>query len=144
MILVIDDNDIINMSNKKIFETVIRENNLNLMIYLGSDGLDIIKTTLRYEKNYNSIIKGIFTDENMDYFSGSEAIKFVRKFEQVKNYKKSKIISMTCHEDNKITDHIIKAGADLIMSKPITKNILLNMFKKIGLINNEKVDDSYE
>ncbi len=125
MILVIDDNDIINMSNKKIFETVIRENNLNLMIYLGSDGLDIIKTTLRYEKNYNSIIKGIFTDENMDYFSGSEAIKFVRKFEQVKNYKKSKIISMTCHEDNKITDHIIKAGADLIMSKPITKNIYI-------------------
>jgi len=104
------------------------------MIYLGSDGLDIIKTVLNHDKNYNSIIKCIFTDENMEYFMGSEAIKFVRRFEEVKHYQKTKIISMTCHEDNKITDHIIKAGADLVISKPLTKNILLNIFKKFGLL----------
>ncbi len=111
------------------------------MILLGSDGLDIIKTVLNNDKNYNSIIKCIFTDENMDYFNGTEAIRFVRKFEQVKNHKKTNIISITCHEDNKITDHIIKAGADLVISKPLTKSILLNTLKKIGFLNEERINE---
>lgn len=135
IILIIDDNEIINHSNKKLFESLIKEQNLNYQIVLGSDGLDIIKTALKYDKNYNLMIKGIFTDENMDFFNGSEAIKFVRNFEKTKNYQKSKIVSITCHEDTKITDYIIKIGADCIVSKPLTKNILLNIFKKIGLIN---------
>lgn len=109
--------------------------NLNYNVVLASDGLDIIKLALQYDKNYNSIIKGIFTDENMDYFSGSEAIQFIRKLEKVKNYQKTKIVSMTCYDDMKTTEHIIKIGADCIVSKPLTRNILLNTFKKIGLIN---------
>ncbi len=104
------------------------------MIYLGSDGLDIIKTVLNHDKNYNSIIKCIFTDENMEYFSGSEAIKFIRNLERIKNYQKAKIVSITCHEDSKIADYIIKAGADFVISKPLTKNILTNILKKIELI----------
>jgi len=134
IIIIADDNEIINMSNKKIFETIIRENNLNFRIFICSDGLDIIKLVLQHDKNYNSIIKCIFTDENMDYFCGSEAIRFVRKLEKVKIYQQCKIVSMTCYEDNKFIDNIEKAGADLVISKPITKNILLNTMKKIGLI----------
>jgi len=114
---------------------LIKDLNLNYNVVLASDGLDIIKLALQYDKNYNSIIKGIFTDENMDYFSGSEAIQFIRKLEKVKNYQKTKIVSMTCYDDMKTTEHIIKIGADCIVSKPLTRNILLNTFKKIGLIN---------
>ncbi len=102
---------------------------------MGSDGLDIIKTALKYDKNYNAMIKGIFTDENMDFLNGTEGIEFIRKFEKIKNYQETKIVSMTCHEDTKITDYILKKGANCVVSKPLTKNILLNTFKKIGLIN---------
>ena len=42
----------------------------------------------------------------MDYFNGSEAIKFIRKFENLKSHKNTKIISLTCHEDLKIIDFI--------------------------------------
>jgi len=136
----VDDNEIINNSNKKIFETLIKDLQLNYNVVLGSDGLDIIKIALRHEKNYNQIVKAIFTDENMDYFNGSDAIRFIRNLEKTKNYQKTKIVSMTCHEDNKIIENIIKIGADCVMSKPLTKNMLLNTFKKIGLVGNNYLD----
>ena len=135
IILIVDDNEIINNSNKKLFESLIKEHNLNYSLELGSDGLDIIKTALKYDTNYNVMIKGIFTDENMDYLNGTEGIKFIRKLEKIKNYQKTKIVSMTCHEDPKITDYIQQKGADCVISKPLTKSILLNTLKKIGLIS---------
>jgi len=135
IILIVDDNEIINNSTRKLFEILIKEYNLNYQLVLGCDGLDIIKLALEYDKDYNSMIKGIFTDENMDFLKGTDGIKFIRKLEKIKNYQKTKIVSITCHEDSKITDYIIKIGADCVVSKPLTKNILLNTLKKIGLIN---------
>jgi len=135
-ILVVDDNDIINQSNKRLFETLIKEYNLNLCVVQGCDGLDIIRTALNYDKNYNQMLKGVFTDENMDFFNGTDAIEFIRKLEKAKNYRKTQIVSMTCHEDTMITDYIIKKGADYVVSKPLTKNMLFNLFKRLGFINN--------
>ncbi len=82
------------------------------------------------------MLKGIFTDENMDYFNGTQAIEFIRKLEKIKNYRKTQIVSMTCHENTKITDYIVEKGADYVLLKPLTKNMVLNIFKKIGFINN--------
>ena len=79
------------------------------------------------------MLKGIFTDENMDYFNGTQAIEFSRKLEKAKNYRKTQRVSRTCHEDTMITDYIVEKGADYVLLKPLTKNMVLNIFKKIGI-----------
>ena len=123
IIILVDDNDIINQSNKKILSEFLKENNLIYELIMGNDGLDIIKLVLKYENKYN-LIKFIITDENMDYYQGTEAIAFIRKFEKIKKLINTKIISLTCHEDVNIINNIIKIGANSVLSKPLTKNML--------------------
>ncbi len=67
-------------------------------------------------------IKLIISDENMDYLNGSDAIRFIRKLEKVKNLTKTKIVSLSCHEDNKIKEYIFNEGADYILTKPLKTN----------------------
>jgi DNA-binding NarL/FixJ family response regulator len=74
----------------------------------------------------------IITDENMEFLNGSEAIKVIRSIENRKKCEKKLIISLTCHEDFAIIDSINKAGADYILSKPLSANkispLLMNCF----------------
>lgn len=129
-----DDNEIINESNKKIITDILNEYKLNLNIVVANDGYDIIKIALTHEYDYETITC-IVTDENMDYMSGSKAIRFIRNFEKVKNLNSRKIISLTCHEDTNILNNIYNSGADEILSKPLSKNNMKKIFGKIGLIN---------
>lgn len=129
IIILADDNIIINNSNKKIFEKIICELKLDFEIEIVSDGLDIIKLCLDNEKNYNHKIKAIFTDENMDYYSGSDAIKFIRNFEKIKNKTPVNIVSITCNVDNKTNKEILKAGADYVLEKPLSKSSVFNILK---------------
>lgn len=122
-IILVDDNELINNSNKKLLSDFIKENNLNYNIILGTDGLDIIKLVLKYENKYN-LIKFIITDENMDYYNGTEAIAFIRKFEKVKKLKNTIILTLTCHEDVHMINYIKKLGADNVLSKPLSKQLL--------------------
>ena len=125
VVMIIDDNTIINNANKKILSNILKENNLNYKIIDGADGLDIIKVILKFEKKYD-LIKFIITDENMNFFSGTEAIEFVRKFERATKKTKIKIIYITAHEDVNIVNKILTAGGDIVLSKPLTHNALKN------------------
>ena len=53
-IMLVDDNEIINQSNKNLITEILKENKLNYLITLGTDGLDIIRLVLNYEFNYSS------------------------------------------------------------------------------------------
>lgn len=131
-ILIVDDNDIINQSNKKIVKEILHEYKIDLDIIIANDGYDIIRIALNNELDYQ-LMKCIITDENMDYMSGSEAIRFLRTFEKMKNLSLCKIISLTCHEDTNILNNIYKSGADDIVTKPISKNEMKKIFEKIDL-----------
>lgn len=123
--LLADDNEVINTSNKKVIAEILKEKKYEYEIVLLNDGLDIIRFALNLQKHYG-LIKFIITDENMDYFNGSEAIKFLRKLEYVKSYKKVQIFSLTCHENNQITNTIFDSGADHVLIKPISKEVIKN------------------
>lgn len=133
IIMIADDNEIIKNSNKKIILEILSENRLDYDIIIGNDGYDIVKMAMLYEKKYH-LIKCIFTDENMDYMPGSEAIAFLRKFEKIKKLKNTKVILCSCHEDRTILNNTIKAGADDVLSLPISKNVLKLIFSKFGII----------
>jgi len=67
----------------------------------------------------------------MDYMNGSEAIIFVRKLEKGRNLKPIKIASLTCYENLLTTKHILNAGADIVLSKPVSKSKLTDLINKI-------------
>ena len=134
VVLIVDDNVIINLSNKKMISEILKEYKLDYQIISGGDGYEIFKIAINYEYNYK-MIKCIFTDENMENFNGSEGISFIRKLEKLKHFKKTKIISMTCHEEKNILHMIMSSGADCVIPKQISKNSLISNLKKIGFFN---------
>lgn len=129
IILIVDDNQIINLSNKNIVDSILNQFNVKMDFLLCNDGLDIIEHISN--EDYADMIKVIITDENMEYMSGSEAIRIVRTIESRKKNIYRKIICVTCQEDNKILDHIKKSGADYILTKPLLRAKISSIFKDI-------------
>jgi len=69
----------------------------------------------------------------MDYLNGSEAIKFIRNIERLKSKNPICIFSLTCNEDNNSGEMIIKAGADIILNKPLSKQRIKSLIEKNNL-----------
>lgn len=132
-ILIVDDNHFINESLRKLLLNVIDEEHLDFDIIIGQDGFDILKSLLENEKKAH-LYKIIFTDENMDFLNGSEAIKLLRIYEKKEKINHINIVSITCYEDLKFVNFILSSGADMVLSKPISKTSIKNIFKKFGLL----------
>ena len=128
-VLVVDDNEIINNSNKKLVSDILEEKGFEFEIVELFDGLEIIKYILNHQIDYQNI-KFILTDESLDFMNGSEAISFIRKLEKLKKLKPIKIVSSTCYENLLITENILNAGADMVLSKPVTKSQLIHILTK--------------
>ena len=94
-------------------------NIINFRILEGSDGIDLLNF-LRLDKDYK--IKYIFTDENMEYLNGSEAVKLITKFEADNKIKNFNIISITTFDDEETRKNILNSGINSILSKPCTKS----------------------
>lgn len=125
-VLIVDDNKIINDSNKKLVSNILIEKGVELFdIIQLYDGYEIIKYVLNHQDHYEKI-KFILTDESMDYMNGSESISFIRKLEKGKNLKPIKIASLTCYENSLSTNLILNAGADVVLNKPVSKNNLMD------------------
>lgn len=101
------------------------EYNLDYEIITCIDGIDILRFVC--DEVYFSNIKIIITDENMEYLNGSETIKIIRLIEQRKKAFKKLIISLTCQEEFSIIDNITECGANVHLSKPVTKQKLLDI-----------------
>jgi len=128
-VLIADDNEIINNSNKKMVSEILNEKGFEFEIIQLFDGLEIIKYILNNNNNYEKI-KLILTDESMDCMNGSEAISFIRNFEKRKGLKPIQIVSLTCYENLATTNNILKTGADLVLCKPVSKSKLIDIIYK--------------
>lgn len=118
-ILIVDDNKTIRKSYINILNSFsCIANNYDLVEY--DDGIDLIKAVIEDQHNDNQI-KAVFTDENMEYINGSEAIKIMRDLENNSKIKKCLYFSITAFEDQESIQRIVKAGADLVLSKPASK-----------------------
>lgn len=119
-IILADDNHLINSCNERIVESLISELNLyNVDIVKVSDGLDVIKIFLN--NDIKDKIKLIITDENMDYFNGSEMIKFIRKVEKLNKLNPIKIASVSSEDEKRHKDYLYDCGANFVFSKPLSK-----------------------
>jgi len=129
IVLLADDNHIINESNKRIINKIIKHKQIDLEIITCTDGVEILKY-ISDEEIFEDI-KIIITDENMEYLNGSEAIKIIRGIEQRKKCPKKLIISLTCHEDNDFINNIKQSGADFIITKPLSIQKISGFFEQI-------------
>ena len=97
-----------------------------------SDGYDIINIFLNDELRKK--IKLILTDENMDFLNGSEAIKFIRQFENSKKETPKFLVSLSANEDTSMNQYLSDCGADRILNKPFSKSNCRELFKELKLI----------
>ncbi len=94
----------------------LKMDNIIFSNFIRSDGLDVIKIFLNNE--IKDRIKLIITDENMDYFNGSEMIKFIRKTEKLLKLNRIKIASVSSKDEQRHKDYLMDCGADFVFSKP--------------------------
>jgi CheY-like chemotaxis protein len=93
-ILIIDDTSVILNSMERIIKLSLKNLNLkNIEIIKGNDGVDLIKQVI-IDQSQNRILC-IFTDENMEYLSGSEACKIIRDMEYNNRINKQIICSIS-------------------------------------------------
>ena len=121
--MIVEDNQFINDSLKKLLEKVVKENGKDFEIMQMTDGVDMIKQIIDDQSNGN-LIKCILTDENMEYINGSEAIRILRDLEKRNRIKHVKILSISCQEDGAAVKMMLDSGADLVLGKPISKNLI--------------------
>ncbi len=132
-IMIVDDNKFINDSIKHLIESIIREFKLDFEVIQGADGIDLLKALVDDQKQGN-LIECVFTDENMEYMNGSEAIRIIRDMEKSNKIKNLKLFSITGQEDIQSSKVILASGADNVLGKPVNKSLLINCFIDMKLI----------
>ena len=130
-IVVIDDHKFVRNSVVTLIKNVLNVLQINnSQIIEGCDGIELLNIVMNDKNNQ---IKYIFTDENMEFLNGSEAVRILRKLENGKKIRKYPIVSITAFDDSETRNNILNSGVDSILSKPCTKNdirkILSNLIK---------------
>lgn len=127
-IIIADDNSTVRKSLINILRSF-KDKISNYDLIEVDDGIDIIKEIVA-DQNDNNKIKAVFTDENMEYINGSEAIKILRELQKHNKIKNCLYFSITAFEDNESKERILRAGADLVLSKPASKRQVQEVFEK--------------
>jgi CheY-like chemotaxis protein len=132
-ILLVDDNHFVNQATMRVLKNVLKEAGSDIEIIVGTDGSDIVHHVIQDQSKGNEI-KCILTDENMEYLNGSEAIRIVRNLENRQKVKFVNIISVTSNEDSYCIQEITRAGAQIVLNKPLTKSVLARVLKDDNII----------
>ena len=96
------------------------------------DGIDIINHFINESKIGLNKVDFIFTDENMIYLNGSDAIRLLRNLifsERISKNQTLKIVSTTGFDDINQIEAIKQSGVDYILHKPVKKKELLEVFQ---------------
>lgn len=127
-IIIADDNSTVRKSLINILRSF-GEKLSNYELIEVDDGIDIIKEIIA-DQNNNNQIKAVFTDENMEYINGSEAIKILRELQKHNKIKNCLYFSITAFEDHESKHKILRAGADLVLSKPASRRQVKEVIEK--------------
>lgn len=132
--LIIEDNINISEIQKNLLRIVLenmkKTQNLDFdyKILVGEDGIDALKFVI--DPLLSTRIKGIFTDENMEFMNGSESIKIIRNLQKLNKISHFNICTVTAFEDKATAMGIKFNGVDKILKKPLNKSQLEEYFVK--------------
>lgn len=105
----------------------------------GEDGKDILSCVISNQQSGVNV-SIIISDENMEYINGSEAFRILRSLEKQQKLPRIFIISLTAFSDEDSKQKIRDSGADLVITKPMTKSAFAEAFK----IYNKALSSRYE
>lgn len=125
-ILVVEDN----FSSQELMKYILKDFGLDYTI--EENGLNALE---EYKKNDYSVI---LTDINMPVMDGIELYKQLRLYEKENDIKKIPIIAITANAIKGDKEKLLNIGMNDYLSKPIDKNLLINIFEKY-LEKNEQV-----
>jgi signal transduction histidine kinase len=121
-ILVIDDQKFVRSAIVLNLKDLLRQNKINdYEILEGTDGVDLLKMCY----DHSDFVKCILTDENMNFLSGTEAVKLVRKL-KYRNRPKIFLTSAVEHYQDIF---------DGMYPKPVSKEELLEVLHKAGILD---------
>ena len=124
-VLIVDDDYIIRNSMKNMINYILKKNSLDFDVLEAEDGSEMIDLVMN---DIDNSIKIIFTDENMNFIEGSEAIS---KIISIKSTNEIKIISVTSLSDEVSISRILTCGADMVLPKPANKTLLEEVITNI-------------
>jgi signal transduction histidine kinase len=128
-IVVVDDHKLVRVNTINLIKTSLKILNIDdYSILEGTDGIDLLHILRNYG---DGKIKCIFTDENMEYLNGSEAVKIIRKLEQNSKINSQFIVSITAFDDVGTRSNITDSGVNTILSKPCTKTKVTEILRNI-------------
>lgn len=134
-ILIIDDEDLIRRSEINIVKKYCKKEKINIIIDEACDGAEgLYKIFLGNKKGVKYDI--IFTDETMNFMNGNFTAKIIKSLVNDNIIDNIKIIMITSYETKVIEDSNKQKQIDYIYSKPLSMNILENIFSNFYNENN--------
>lgn len=126
--MVVDDSLQILKATENIVKKVVLKLELGWDVIKGTDGIDILKSVM--DDQCDNLIKIIFTDEHMEFMSGSDAVKILKKLEREGKVKPIDYFSVTCFEDEMTKGNILSAGISDVISKPASDSKIEHILRK--------------
>jgi len=133
-ILIVDDNEILLRTLKKMLDDLIKIYNEDFEIIMANDGLDILNQVIADQYKGN-LIKCIITDENMEFINGSEAVNFLSNLKRKNKIRDVNVIFLSSYDDDYMFNNT-KAQNCHYLSKPISIKILEKKLKEIEIFDN--------
>ena len=126
-ILLVDDSPII----LRFIEIILKSYNVKITTALNAtDSIEIFKL--------DKSIDIIFMDERMEALNGHQAIEIIRKIEMEESKDPIPIFGLTSDTTLDVKEILIKAGASLVLHKPIDAIEIIDAIKKFRIINKKR------
>ena len=125
--------------NRVILKNILQNFNCINNIDEAKDGIEAIEKIIRaYNRNNKYDI--IFLDIIMPMQSGYHVLEQIKKYEKNNNISdnnRAKIITISSLDSDEEKNKSLKMGADEAIIKPITYDMVRNIFQKWGIIEKE-------
>lgn len=125
--------------NRVILRNILQNFNCINNIDEAKDGIEAIEKIIRaYNRNNKYDI--IFLDIIMPMQSGYHVLEQIKKYEKnnnISNNNRAKIITISSLDSDEEKNKSLKMGADEAVIKPITYNMIKDIFQKWGIIEKE-------
>ena len=126
-ILVVEDTENIRKAMVNLFKKLKRE---KFNIIECEDGINCLNEIIKDTNEGSSMVRLVLIDENMNWFQGSETIKMIKKWENDHKIHRIITVSASAFLDSQNQSIIKNAGVDLLLPKPITKENIVQIFRK--------------
>jgi len=134
--LVVDDD----FFSRRLLKNIISEFGFCDIASDGEEALFAFRHELENEEPYNIIT----LDVVMDKIDGHEVLNLIRGLEYSRGifgFSSSRIVISTAIDDIQSIVDFFKSGCDAYLTKPITNNKIINLFKKFAFLDNIKIDE---